>query len=138
MLDTFSVLTPQLALAYGVGALILALSMIAAPGRFGGVIADFEKSPGLTFLGAVLALVMGLAAVFVHNLWTDPAAILVSLIGWAVLAKGVLVLAAPEGLMKLAAAIAASPGRVRTAGVFVLILASAFLVPGLEGRAVVE
>ena len=137
MLDTVSVLTLQLARAYGVGLLVLALTMIAGPSRFGAAIADFEKSPGLTFLGAVLALAMGIAAVCVHNLWTDPAAILVSLVGWMVLAKGVLVLAAPEGVMKLAAAIASTPQRVRTWGVIMLILAAVFLVPGVEGRAAV-
>ena len=138
MLDTSWLLTLQLALAYGIGILVLALSMIAGPARFGAVIADFERSPGLTFLGAVLALAMGLAAVFTHNLWTDPIAGLVSLIGWVVLAKGALVLAAPEGLMKLAAAITSTPGRVRTWGIVLLVLAAVFLAPGIAGHALMS
>lgn len=134
MLETFSVLTLELARAYGVGILVMALAAITGPARFSEAIADVEKSAGLTLLGAVMAIVLGIFMVFLHNLWTDPIAILVSLLGWVVFAKGVLILAAPEGLMKFAVA-AATPARVRILGVIMLILAVVYLVPGLEGRA---
>jgi hypothetical protein len=138
MLDTFSILTLHLATAYGVGIFAAAMAALVSPARFGAAIADFERSPGLAFLGAILALVMGLGLVMLHNLWTDPAAVLVSLLGWVILLKGVLVLAAPEGIMKLAAAAASSPARVRIWGVIALILAAAFLAIGLAGRASVS
>lgn len=138
MLDTFSILTLHLATAYGVGIFVVALAAITSPARLGDVIADFERSPALVFLGALLALVMGITLVMLHNLWTDPAAILVSLLGWVILVKGIFVAAAPEGLMKFAAAAASSPARVRVWGVVALILAAAYLAIGFAGRASVS
>jgi len=135
MPDTFSVLTLELARAYGVGILVTALAAIAGPARFAAVIADFARSPGLTFLGAMLALILGIGMVMLHNLWTDLTAVLVSLIGWAVFAKGVLVLAAPEGLMKLAVAVTTPPGRMRIWGAIMLVLAAVFLALGIGGHA---
>ena len=137
MLDTFDVLTLRLATAYGVGIFVVALAAIAGPARFAAAIADFERSAGLTFLGAILAVIVGLGMVMLHNLWTDPTAILVSLLGWVVLAKGVLVLAVPEGLLKLAVAVTSPQGRMRIWGAIMLVLAVVFLVLGLAGRATV-
>jgi hypothetical protein len=138
MLDTFSIFTLHLATAYGVGILVVAMSAITGPARLGAVIADFERSPALLFLGALLALVMGIALVMLHNLWTDPAAGLVSLLGWVILLKGIFVAAAPEGLMKFASAAASSPARVRVWGFIALILAALYLAVGLIGRASVS
>ena len=137
-MDTFSVLTLQLARLWGVAAFVLALAALTAPKRMGAVMADFERSPALVFLAALLALIIGLVQVMLHNLWTDPTAILVSLIGWLAILKGILLLAAPEGVMKFAAASAASPSRVRIYGVVVLILAVILLALGLLGRASVS
>jgi hypothetical protein len=76
--------------------------------------------------------------VMLHNLWTDPAAVLVTLLGWLVLFKGALILAAPEGLMKFASAASASAGTVRAWGFIALVLAAVYLFIGLAGRASVS
>jgi len=135
MFDTLTLLT--LTLARGFGVLILAVSLLAlvTPGRLSAALADFERSPGLTLLGAITALIMGLVLITLHNLWTDPLAILVSLLCWACLVKGVLLLAAPTGYLKFGAAIAASPSRIRIYGVVALILGAILLAAGLLGRA---
>jgi len=135
MLDTFSVLTLQLAKAYGIAILAIALTALAGPARMGAVIADFERQPALVFITALFALFLGLALVMLHNLWTDPTAILVSLLGWLTLVKSLLLLAAPVGLLKFGAAVASSPARIRIWGVAALILAAIYLVLGLAGHA---
>lgn len=137
-MDTFSVLTLQLARIWGVAAFVIALVALTAPARMGVVMADFQKSPALLFMTAIFALMIGLVQVALHNLWTDPTAIIVSLIGWLAIVKGVLLLAAPEGAMAFAAAVSSSPSRVRLYGVFVLILAIVLLILGVMGRATVS
>jgi hypothetical protein len=134
-MDTFAVLTVQLARIYGIVALTVALAALLAPKRFSMVIADFERSPGLVFIAALFALILGLVMVMIHNLWTDIAAILVSLSGWIVLIKGILLLAAPEGLLRFVGASASSPARIRLWGVGALVLAALFLVLGVASRA---
>jgi hypothetical protein len=134
-MDTFSVLTIQLARIYGVVAFTAALAALLSPKRMGLIIADFETAPALVFMSALFALILGLVMVMIHNLWTDIAAILVSLFGWIVLIKGILLLAAPEGLLRFAAASASSPARIRLWGVAALVLAAIFLIIGLASRA---
>ena len=95
---------------------------------------DFQRSPALLFLAALFALGVGLVHVMAHNLWTDPLAILVSLIGWLAVVKGILLLAVPEAMMSVAAA-AATSSRVRIYGIAMLILSLVLLVLGLTGRA---
>jgi hypothetical protein len=133
--DTFSVLTLQLARVWGIVALVIALGALMTPNRMGAAMADFEKSPGLLFITAIFALGLGLIQVMFHNLWTDPTAIIVSLIGWLAIIKGIVLIAIPEPIMKIAANSAASPSTVRLYGVMILILAIVLLVLGLGGRA---
>lgn len=133
MLDTFAALTLQLARAYGIGIVIVALAALLMPARMAVVFADFERSPALAFLSALFALVLGLVLIVLHSLWTDMPAVLVSLLGWFILAKGIFLLAAPEGLLKIAAAIA--PGLIRLWGVLALVLGALYLAIGLGGHA---
>ncbi len=135
MLDTFSLLTIELARAYGVGIVIAALAALLMPARMTVVFADFERSPALVFLAALFAIVLGLVMIVLHSLWTDFPATLVSLLGWAVIAKGIVLLAAPEGLIKLAAAF--TPAHVRLWGVVALIPGAIYLAIGLTGHAAV-
>jgi hypothetical protein len=138
MFDTFALLTLDLAKAYGIAIVAVACAALFAPGRMSAVIADFERSAGLSFVTALFALTLGLVLVMAHSLWTDPAAVLVSLFGWIVLVKGILLLAAPEGLFKFATASASSSSRIRIWGIAALVLAAVFLAIGFAGRASVS
>ena len=133
MLDTFSLLTIELARAYGAGIVIAALAALLMPARMITVLADLERNPAIIFLAALFAIVLGLVMIVLHSVWTDFPAILVSLLGWAVIAKGIVLLAAPEGIMKLAAVF--TPAHIRLWGVVVLILGAVYLAIGLTGHA---
>jgi uncharacterized membrane protein YidH (DUF202 family) len=135
MVVTFSVLTLTLAKAYGLYILVTGLSGLAAPLRWKAVIDDYQRSPALTYLTAVIVLGVGLTLVSIHSLWTDPVAIIVSLVGWMALVEGVALAAFPDGLMKFGAATVATPGRTRAWAIFAVILGAALLVAGLIGRA---
>lgn len=58
-----------------------------------GLIDEFRSSIAVSYLAGVLVFVIGSVIVALHNVWTSPAAILVSLLGWAALAEGCLLLA---------------------------------------------
>lgn len=137
MFDTFALLTLQLARVYGIGVLVFAVTALLKPGSMSAAIADFERSPGLVLLAAMFAVILGLTLVTLHSAWIDVPAILVSLAGWLVLIKGILLLAAPEGLLRLGSAAASSPARVRLWGVVALILGAIYLAIGLTGHATV-
>lgn len=135
MLDTLSLLTLHLSRAYGIVILAVALSALLAPARLSTALADFQRSAGLTFLGALFAVILGLTLVALHNSLRDGPAILVSLLGWLVLVKGVLLLAVPEALLKLGTRAIASANAIRIWGIAALILGALYLAIGLIGRA---
>lgn len=134
MIVTFSVLTLTLAKALGVYVLITGFSGLATPARWQAVMEDYQRSPGLTYLTAVIVLGVGLALVAVHPLWTDPLAMFVSLICWIVLIEGIAMAAFPDGLLKLGLATVATPGWRRGWVVFALSLGAVLLAAGLLGR----
>ena len=60
---------------------------------------EFERSPALTFVTGFMAFAIGGTLILVHCLWTDPLAVIVSLIGWIALAEGLLLMVMPGPLM---------------------------------------
>jgi hypothetical protein len=135
MFDTLIPLTITLARAYGVVILAVALAALLSPARMKATLEDFERSAGLSFLAALFAVTLGMTLVIVHSVWADFPAALVSLLGWAILIKGILLLAVPEGLLKLGSALASSASMVRAWGVFALVLSIVYLVIGFAARA---
>lgn len=136
-MDTFAVITLDFAKAYGVYILISGLAGLCAPNRWKLVMDDYAKSPGLTYLTATLVVGLGLVLVSLHNHWTDPLAIIVSLISWIVLVEGILLMALPEALLKVGAASVASRSRVRIWAIFAIIAGLLLLFAALTGRATV-
>lgn len=63
------------------------------------VVEDFGKSPAVTYVGGILALVMGLLIINFHNVWESNWTILITALGWAAIIKGVALLALPEIMM---------------------------------------
>jgi uncharacterized protein YjeT (DUF2065 family) len=136
-MDTFAVTTLDFAKAYGVYILVTGLAGLFAPDRWKLVMDDYVRSPGLTYLTAVIVFGLGLVLVTLHNLWTDPLAIIVSLIGWIVLIEGIALMALPEALLKFGAAAVASHSRVRLWAIFALIAGAILLAAAFTGRATV-
>ena len=52
------------------------------------------------YLGGIMALVAGVALVSYHNVWSQDWTVLVTIIGWLALIKGVMLLAFPSVFMK--------------------------------------
>ena len=134
-MDTFSVTTLDFAKVYGVYILVTGLAGLFAPDRWKQVMDDYARSPGLTYLTAVIVFGLGLVLVTLHNLWTDPLAIIVSLIGWVFLIEGIALTALPEALLKFGAAAVASHGRVRIWAIFALVGGLLLLLAAFTSRA---
>jgi len=59
---------------------------------------EFERSPALTYVTGFIALVFGAVLVHYHNFWTKDWTVLVTLVGWLSLVKGVLLIAFPQSI----------------------------------------
>ena len=85
--------TETLALFIGLYMLAGGTGILIDHRNYSGVIEEFRASVAVSYLGGVVVFVLGAVLVALHNVWTSPSAILVSLIGWAALIEGVLLLA---------------------------------------------
>lgn len=60
------------------------------------ILIDFLKSPPLVFLSGFLALIIGLLIVTSHNIWVMGWPVLITIIGWLSLIKGVIRVICPQ------------------------------------------
>jgi hypothetical protein len=82
---------------------ILALTYISAgiaalSGKitFSQMMEDFERSPGLTFITGFMTLIFGVILVTYHNIWVKNWTVLITLIGWISVLKGIRLIAFPQ------------------------------------------
>ena len=95
MIETAIPLTLHLAVL--IGLYELAAGIVSLSGRMDwtAMLDEFERSPGLTFVTGFVCFAIGGAMILGHNHWTDPLAVIVSLVGWIVTAEGLLIMAFP-------------------------------------------
>ncbi len=84
---------------------ILALTYISAgigalSGQitFAKMVEDFEKSQALTFMSGFITLVLGALVVQYHNIWVKDWTVLVTVVGWMTLFKGIRLMAFPQSM----------------------------------------
>ena len=78
-------------------------------------------NPLLAYLSGVITFVIGAALVGLHDRWNDFLSGFVSLIGWAALIEGVLLLALPRHFIGFFAKLKLSEGMLRYCGLFTFI-----------------
>ena len=64
---------------------------------------DIYKNAGLTYMAGFMAVVVGFLVVHYHNLWVKDWTVLITIIGWLALVKGVLVIVFPGFIRRVAA-----------------------------------
>lgn len=60
------------------------------------VLKSFQSSPGLMLISGFLLIVLGVLLLQHHNIWVKDWTVLITLIGWAITIKGVLLVAFPK------------------------------------------
>jgi hypothetical protein len=95
-----SALTILLGKLLGVYCLIVAVTMMANRETMVDAVRTLIRSPPLMLLSGVIAVGVGLGVVIGHNVWSGGALpVAVTIVGWASLIKGVVLLAFPSGQM---------------------------------------
>jgi len=128
---TAAATTLCLSILLGVYMLAASVGLFTDPDRGVKLVDDLERSPGLMYLLAVVAFTVGALIILFHNRWTDPLAIIVTLIGWAALIEGLVLLAFPAIWFGLARPF------MRHLRVFAAVTAlcgAALIIAGLIGR----
>jgi hypothetical protein len=80
----------------GLYAMIIAAAMFVRHRGSLAAINDLLASPALLLVTSVFTILLGLAMVLAHNIWTGPpATLVVTALGWMSLGKGVALLVVP-------------------------------------------
>lgn len=76
----------------------IAFGIAAVSGKvtFEKMLEDFERSPALAYVTGFFTLVLGMLLVQYHNVWTCNWTVLITLIGWISLIKGIMLIAFPQ------------------------------------------
>ena len=119
-----SVLLGVYLLAGGIGALVRG-------NLWPEMIAEFERSPALVAITGAVAFAVGAIIVSVHNLWTSPAAIIVSIAGWMAVVEGLCLLAVPHLWLRLARPFMNAS---KAWGIFMMVLGAFLLSSALVSR----
>jgi uncharacterized protein YjeT (DUF2065 family) len=132
--DTISVLTLRLAEAIGLYMIVVGIGGLVAPQRWRAMMDDLDRSPGLVMALGFAVFAVGAALVLIHSIWTDPLAIIVSLVGYAALIEGALLLAVPGPLLKVGFW---SLPFTRVWAIVSIVLGILLFLAGLMGRATI-
>ncbi len=97
-------ITIFLSKALGVYCVIIALTILSNKAMYRSVLKSFASNQALLYLSGFLALGLGLMIVLLHNTWNTGPEVIISLIGWIVLLKGVVRLAFPAYTARMLAA----------------------------------
>ena len=125
-------LTLHLAVLIGLYDLAAGIAGFTGAIKWGAVLDEFEKSPALTFVTEFMAFVLGGVLILAHNIWTDPLAVIVSLIGWIALVEGLLIMVIPRPLLGFSRRLITNQ---RAVSVFAIIVGALLIVLGLVGHA---
>lgn len=65
------------------------------------VMEDFFENPALVYIGGLMALVFGIFLVMFHNIWALNWTVLITILGWSSLIKGILLIVFPNMIFKM-------------------------------------
>jgi hypothetical protein len=87
-----------LAKVMGLFLLIVSVILLVNFHKFPKLVKDFAKNSLLIFISGFPALLLGLLIVLNHNIWVNDPRVIITILGWLILVKGVLRLSMPEQL----------------------------------------
>jgi uncharacterized membrane protein len=76
--------------------LVVGVALLARPEAFRSLLREFVASGVLMYLAGFFGLLGGLALILTHNVWALDWRVLVTLIGWASLARALVTIFAPQ------------------------------------------
>jgi len=80
-------------LAVGVGILV-------NPQYYKQMFADFKTSLAVMYLGGIFAFAIGFLLITFHNIWAKDVSVIITIVGWLALIKGISILVFPKMMMK--------------------------------------
>jgi hypothetical protein len=130
MIETLSV-TQILAVFIGLYMVAAGIGFLTGRGSYATLIDELRDNTALGYVTGAFVFALGAAMVAVHNLWTGPLAIVVSLVGWGALIEGVLMLAIRRTFLGLVKVVPLTPATLVPCGIAAIVLGAVLAIAGL-------
>lgn len=117
----------QVLLIFGILMLVSGIGIYLHPAMFKKIIGDYESSPALVYMHGALALAIGAFIILNHNIWTMSWLVIITIIGWLAIIRGVWVLLSLQSYLKTIKSFWGKSGHIKTEAI-VLIVFGAMLV----------
>ncbi len=129
MFSSFN-LTDFLALIFGLYLFAAGVGLLLDGDEYQSMLDEFYENPALGYISGILVFVLGAVVVRLHDDWSSFTAGLVTLLGWAMLVEGFLLLAFRRQFLGFFAKLNIS-GKVYSLFGFVAVIAGASLIGSL-------
>lgn len=100
------------------------------PGFYKKLFEDFIENAAVLYLGGITALVVGYLILAFHNTWTMDMSVIITIVGWLALIKGVVILIQPKIIITLSKAMVQKENILKIEAIAVIILGLAFAFLG--------
>ena len=80
--------------------LAVGLGILLNPQYYKQMFADFKKSVAVMYLGGIFAFAIGFLLITFHNIWVKDVSVIITIVGWMALLKGISILVLPKLMMK--------------------------------------
>jgi len=85
----------------GLYMIILSIGLLMHAKKMRAIFIDSMGSPPFLLLSGVIALMVGLLIVISHNIWLPDLRILITIVGWLALLKGINLILFPDSLVEI-------------------------------------
>lgn len=101
---------------------IFGISLVIAKSRYQAMVKDFVNHPASLLLGGTINLIISILIIVSHNIWQADWRVIITIIGWLLLIRGIIWTTFPQIFIKDASKIAESAIALYISGIIIFIL----------------
>jgi hypothetical protein len=116
-------------LVIGIG---MAFGLMMEGAGYSSVLKEFIANRALIFLTGVLALLAGVAIINVHNVWEPDWRVIITVLGWLLVLRGIMLLVFPLTVQVFGDRVATSQGGVTAGAALTFVLGAILCMMGYE------
>ena len=98
------------------------IGFLINPRFYKNIFQDFVERTSSLYFGGLFAIAVGYLIVAFHNTWTKDFSVIITIVGWLALVKGILILVCPKLMIALTKVISSKEKNLRIYGVIVIII----------------
>ena len=116
----------QIFQVFSLGYIAIGIGILLNPDFYRKLYEDFIVNNSTLYIGGVMGLVIGYLIVSFHNTWTMDWSVIITIIGWIALIKGILILIQPKMMITLIKARLKKENILKIEAIAVIIIGLAF------------